>query len=204
VTERSDPAVEANPFSTRHVRPGAIPYLFPEGEDAATLLARLERSAWRGQIVGPHGSGKSALLATLVAALETRGKPVLPVTLHDGARKIPGGLDALQAERGTLVIIDGYEQLAFWNRLLLRRHCRRRGLGLLVTAHRSVGFPQLFRTTTSIALAEQLANRLLGGRPLPLDRAELRQQFDEHQGNLREVFFSLYDAYERGRKRALW
>ena len=55
----------ANPFATRHVRPGAIPFHFPAETSAAQLVARLRELNWRGAIVGPHGSGKSTLLVAL-------------------------------------------------------------------------------------------------------------------------------------------
>ena len=64
-----DSSYAKNPFSTRHVRPGAIGYRFPAGKSAAVLIARLEKNDWQGQIVGPHGSGKSALVATLIAEI---------------------------------------------------------------------------------------------------------------------------------------
>ncbi len=59
-----------NPFCTRWVRPGAIPFLFPPGENAEELADRLRQAGWWGEITGPHGSGKSALLAALTAAIE--------------------------------------------------------------------------------------------------------------------------------------
>ena len=58
-----------NPFSTRRISPGAIPYVLPPGENAYALVDRLRQAGWWGEIVGPHGSGKSTLLATLADAL---------------------------------------------------------------------------------------------------------------------------------------
>ena len=46
-----------------------------------------------------------------------------------------------------------------WSRFSLRRFCRQGRLGLLVTAHASVGFPTLYETTTSLALVERIALR---------------------------------------------
>ena len=78
-----------NPFSTRHVRPGAIEYLFPPGHGIEQLVRRLAQSDWTGQIVGPHGSGKSTLLASLRAALRDAGRRTHLVVLHDGRRRMP-------------------------------------------------------------------------------------------------------------------
>ena len=40
-------AAQSNPFSTRFVRPGAIPYVFADGQTAESLVARLARLGWR-------------------------------------------------------------------------------------------------------------------------------------------------------------
>jgi hypothetical protein len=192
---------EGNPFSTRHVRPGAIDYLFPPGTSPASLLARLEENSWRGQIVGPHGSGKSALLATLVRALEASRRRVHLVELHDGQRRMPRDFrrsDGITPD--TLVVVDGYEQLGFFSRFRLRRFCGKRALGLLVTAHSSVGFPDLFRTAPDVATTVRLVERLVE-RDSPISADEIRERFALHEGDLREVFFDLYDVYERRRCR---
>jgi hypothetical protein len=194
------PESAANPFSTRCVRPGAVDYRFPAGHGADQLLARLEQNGWQGQIVGPHGSGKSALVATLREALEKRGRAALLVELHDAQRRLPLSRRRLrELAAGTVVIVDGYEQLGWWSRSGLRRFCRRKGLGLVVTSHRSVAFPDLFRTTTSLSLAREIVDQLAGQDPSPFTGAELEERFLQHGGNLREVLFDLYDLYERRR-----
>jgi hypothetical protein len=195
------PESAANPFSTRCVRPGAVAYRFPAGQSADRLLARLEHNGWQGQIVGPHGSGKSALVATLQEALEKRGRATLLVELHDAQRRLPVSRRQIrELAEGTVVIVDGYEQLGRWSRLWLRRFCRRKGLGLVVTSHRSVAFPDLFRTTTSLSLARKIVEQLAGQGSSPFTGAGLEERFLQHGGNLREVLFDLYDLYERRRK----
>lgn len=201
MSEVSDRAAGANPFSTRYVRPGAIPFFFPPGEDCNSLLKRLEHNGWFGQIIGPHGGGKSALVAALADALKARGKPVELITLHDGQRSLPGERDLWRdLGEGTLLIVDGYEQLSFWSRQRLRRQCRRRGLGLLVTSHRPVGLPDLFRAIPSADLAEQIVRYLLREANMTVDRRQVQQQFAKHRGDLREMLFELYDAYELRRR----
>lgn len=195
-----DKSVAENPFSADHVRPGAIPYRFPPDQSPATLVERLREKGWRGQIVGPHGSGKSALVATLVSTLEKRGHATVLIELHDRQRRLPAEFRRMAGlGSGTILIVDGYEQLARWSRFVLRRFCRRRGLGLVVTAHTSVGFPDLFRTATSPELAQQIVEQLLpeGSSLLTLD--EVNRRFILHEGNLREVLFDLYDLYEQRR-----
>ncbi len=188
-----------NPFSTRYVRPGAAKFLFPPGEDAGTLVERLERSAWRGQIVGPHGSGKSSLVAALLTELKSRGRRPLLIALHDGERHLPIQTGQLSwREPNTIVIVDGYEQLSWWSRCRLRWLCQGRGWGLLATAHRSVGLPLLAHTSASTELAQQIVEQLLPADSL-IGRIDIAQRFAAHGGNLREMLFDLYDLYESRR-----
>jgi len=186
-----------NPFSTRHTRPGAMAYRFPPGEGADQLVERLRAAGWRGQIVGPHGSGKSTLLAALLPAMERAGQRPLVVELHDGQRRLPRDFRrSVGAATAAIVVVDGYEQLAPWNRYRLRRLCRRRKLGLLVTTHRPTGLPDLFRTEIAPELAWDLVEHLLAGLPPLLTPEQLRERLAMRHGNVREVFFDLYDLYE--------
>lgn len=197
-----DPASAENPFSTRHVRPGAIAYRFPPGKSAAGLVERLRQNGWEGQIVGPHGSGKSALVAALITAVEQTGRQTILIELHDGQRRLPVHLRRISGlAHGAVIIVDGYEQLAWLRRVALRRFCRRRGLGLVVTVHASAGLPDLFRTTTSLALARQIVDRLLPVDSSPIGPQEVNDRFTLHQGDMREVLFDLYDLYEQRRPR---
>ena len=66
---------ERNPFATRFVRPGAIPYRFANGL-VGRDRASLRQHDWRGEIVGPHGSGKSTLVQTLIPPLKEAGRDV--------------------------------------------------------------------------------------------------------------------------------
>ncbi len=189
-----------NPFSTRRVRPGAMPFIFPAGQDAETLVDRLRQAGWWGEIIGRHGSGKSSLLAALTAAIERAGQRTVLVTLHDGQRRLPLDLQHDSRLRPPVVlIVDGYEQLGRWRRPALRRFCRRQGIGLLVTAHESMGLPLLCQTVATVDLAEQLVRQLLGGQQSPLTPAEVSQALSRRGGDLREMLFDLYDLYEQRR-----
>jgi hypothetical protein len=68
-----------NPFATRYVHPGAIPWLVPTTDQGpqpadarffARLVDRFENECQRrAAIVGPHGTGKSTLLEHLIPRL---------------------------------------------------------------------------------------------------------------------------------------
>ncbi len=202
MTSQTDSARCDNPFSTRHVRPGALPFHFPPGESVAAILQRFQSFGWRGQIVGPHGSGKSTLLASLLPVIERAGSPVRAIALHDGQRRLPQAfLRNPNLASGTVLVIDGYEQLSYWSRLRLRRLCRRRGLGLLVTAHSDVGLPSVFETAVDVTLAQHLVAQLLNPKDTSLfGPQEIAAKFTSHEGNIREVLFDLYDLYQQRRR----
>ena len=196
----------SNPFATRFTRPSVGEYLFPAGAGAGALLARLRDQHWWGQITGPHGSGKSTLVHTLLPELQAAGRRVECYPLHQPASRPCGTSPAAVCwgdhianwNGSTQIVIDGCEQLGRWRRAWLQWHCRRHGAGLLVTAHRDVGLPPLWRTETSVELAQRLVARLLGeGHADWIGAEQIERLFAEHRGNLREMLFALYDLYER-------
>jgi len=191
-------ALPSNPFSTRFICPDAASYLFPDGNDAMRLVAKLRETGWWGQVIGPHGSGKSTLLYTLQPLIEMAGRHV---ELHV-LRKPDRRLAIARHARGTWnsqtqVVVDGYEQLGWFNRARLKRHCRSRGAGLLVTAHDPIGLPDLWRTEPSLELAQTLVARLLAPQCMRWITAEdVSCAYATHGGNLREMLLSLYDVFE--------
>ena len=190
-----------NPFSTRFVRPGALPYYFPPGQSAEQLAAKFAAQGWRGQIVGPHGSGKSTLLAALAPWIERSGRKLLGFVLHDGQRRLPIAADERRAlSDASVLAIDGFEQLSAFNRWRIGRLCRRRGCGLLATAHADVGLPELYRTETNVELARRVVEALApGDRAISAD--DVKRAFSTRRGDLREALFDLYDLYEHRRLR---
>jgi energy-coupling factor transporter ATP-binding protein EcfA2 len=202
------PVMRTNPFATRHVKPGAIPYLFAEGDSLERMIARFEANDCRGQIVGPHGSGKSTLLATLSPALETRGYELVMFQLRSGQRALPTRLAATRSKRERqadkrarrIIIVDGYEQLSRWHGWRLRRHCVRRKLGLLVTTHRACRLPLVVEMRPTLATAQKLFSRLLSEGDNLLTSSDVATMFARHDGNLRETLFGLYDLYELRRR----
>jgi hypothetical protein len=189
-----------NPFCTRRIRPGALPYLFPSEMNWDLILGRLEDAGGWGEIVGPHGSGKSTLLAGLIPLLESEGWQVHRIDLHDGERRLPVDLRQI-AETGKrlMLIVDGYEQLSVLSRFQLKRYCRRRGWGLIVTAHQSVGLPELFSTAVSLEQAKWVVGEILKDSEYSISAEELEESYTRCRGNLREMLFGLYDLFERER-----
>lgn len=201
VASTSGPIAErVNPFSSRYVRPGAVPFVYEAGDSADVLAERFLQGNGPAAIVGPHGSGKSTLLSELRDALRRRGCDVSAYELHDGGRRSEA-LGSSTIGPRTVVTIDGFEQLAWWRRAIVARRVRAARARLLVTVHRESSWPVLYRTRTSVELAVALARQLPARHASPADgdfvaEAEVRRLFDLYGGDLREVLFRLYDLYE--------
>ena len=194
----------SNPFSTRYVRPGAMGFRFGPGPKFEQLVDRLRDTGYWGQIIGPHGTGKSTLVATLVERVHQYGIRAVHFELHDGQRHMPTAWqktawNAFEQGRSTMVIVDGFEQLNRFCCWRVKHICRAKNWGLLVTAHKAVGLPTLYRTSTSAALAQSLTETLLSGYETTITPDQIQKAFQHHDGNLRNVFFALFDHYERNR-----
>ena len=186
--------MSGNPFATRFFRPGAVPFLFTGGQTPSSLVESLAAGGWWGQIIGPHGSGKSSLLATLLPELEKAGRIVVAITLHPGARHLPSSIRRQFSPR-TQVLIDGYEQLSWWSRWRLKSSCRRRGAGLLITAHRDSGLRTIYHTESSEVLAHAVVSQMLNGRATQITTSDISAAYRAAGGNIREMLFTLYDIY---------
>jgi energy-coupling factor transporter ATP-binding protein EcfA2 len=186
----------SNPFATRFIRPGVIPYLFPPGVSAESLVAALAAQNWRGAIIGPHGSGKSSLLVALKPVLEARGRKVISQQLQGGEKQVRWGeLDLAGWTSQVLLIIDGYEQLSSWQRLLLQARCRLSGAGLLVTAHQPVGLQAIFTTKPTAELTQSVVNQLLPEEDVRILASDIEREFVRTKGDVRETLLALYDVY---------
>ncbi|MCI0361546.1 MAG: hypothetical protein L0211_23935 [Planctomycetaceae bacterium] len=205
-------ARDSNPFATRFTRPGAVGYLFPAGLSVQSLVAVLGENHWWGEIVGPHGSGKSTLVATLVPALQAAGRKVVRyvVTPDGGDRKeclLPAGAYAFLAEQPlaptTQLILDGYERISWWWRRRIQVLCRKRGAGLLVTAHQPLGLPPLAETEPTEQLAQKIVQQLLSKGDSVVTPADVTAAFKQTGGNLRETLFALFDIYQSRRAHSI-
>lgn len=189
-----------NPFSTRYHAPGAIAYCFEDDKNASAeaLYGKFLANGRRGEIVGPHGTGKTTLLCALETEARRRGHAVRRVTLREEERRLPARWWRFDGEH-RVVFLDGAEQLARLGLWRVQRRCRREGLGLLATAHRPLGLPALYRTEVSEAMARRLAERILASCPQAprlVEPDEAAAALRAAKGDLRAALFALYDLYE--------
>jgi len=179
---------EHNVFSTKFWTPGAIPFRFAdETESCESLIAAFERHGG-GQIVGPHGSGKSTLIESLKKVFLRNEYDVRHAMLNDRNRRLAQEFSLEPLRDPGVRIVDGYEQLALWQRWRLRLKFPGR---FLIVTHRPVArLPILYRTVPRFDVFVELV-RLLGG-----EGNELRNLFETARGNFRDAFMTLYDRQE--------
>ena len=190
-----------NPFATRFTAPGKVRYLAAAGHSAQLHEAWLQLGRV-GVILGPHGCGKSTLLATLEDHwTREHGYRVNRVSLHDGERTLPQALWQGDYHEHDLLIVDGYEQLGWRARWQLQRLRRRSSCGLLVTAHKEIRLPTLYRVEPDFAAFLAVVRHLLE----PVNDSQKAEDFlarhvpsawEATCGNAREALFGLYDRWE--------
>ena len=188
-------AAGQNPFRVACIE--ALAYRAPDFEWDA-FLARLQTPGVRGAIVGPHGSGKTTLLLEAQARLEALGVPVRYGFLNEATRFKARQARALVAQtpRDTVLFLDGAEQLDALAWAWLRWRARQLR-GLIITIHQPGRLPTIHTTETGEALLRELLEQLVGEdwiRYWP----RAREHFVRFGGNVREVFFSLYDDCSGG------
>ncbi len=192
-----------NPFSTRFVQPGAMPWLATD-ISLRDVLFRLYDVDNRAIICGPHGSGKSTILSHLASVAQREGLKV-----H--CLRIRSWIDAICVMRvfatinpkQSLVSVDSWELLGFLGWFLCQ-FADFRGLCVVVTVHERPwwnNWPVLLHTKaddkTFRLLVHELMTKYAGSKTIEFSGAMLRDVFQRHSGNLREGFFELYDHYER-------
>ncbi|HBJ39155.1 MAG TPA: hypothetical protein DDZ51_31295 [Planctomycetaceae bacterium] len=205
-----------NPFSTRFVRPDRMRYRFTPDIDperfAQSLADRLQKESALA-VIGPHGTGKTTLLHFLMPRLEAYFGEVRFVRLCSSSKPF-GPPEAARLIAGqALVVIDGYEQLSVASRvaMIARLKCLQLSTRLLITAHRRQWFvPTFFCTRWDAKLVSDLTAEKLADLPREQRFAmqqiadQLARRYPPEQkvsgaasANVRDYWFSLYDAYER-------
>lgn len=162
-------------------------------------------------IVGPHGSGKTTLLHTVTghprlsaAVILQIGRPPLPriSQLTRQADRFERSeslvwsqvLPMLSSERP--LVIDGWDVWHAPQRWIRRFQIQRRSVAVLATSHRPGPWPTLLQTAPSLDVFRDWVRMQLPEHPVP--ESLVAQVFEMRQGNFREAWFELYDAYERG------
>jgi hypothetical protein len=144
--------------------------------------------------VGPHGSGKTSLLAALEPALRARGLEPVGLRLRRGDRRlgVAGERWLAAAGPGAVLVLDGSDELGPVDRLRVLRRSRA-ATGLLVATHRRGVLPVLHRCRPAPDLLGELMAELDAGCGCALPPPG--ELFARHGGNLRLALRELYDLH---------
>lgn len=184
-----------NPFAMRHTQPGAVMPLDDAGRPVNVAEIVAEMNTHRGaSIEGPHGTGKSTLVAALVKEVMATGRHVSVLRLRRSQDAVTAIRTIFRADRGELVCLDGWEILGAL-RYVARPIAWWRGVGLLVTAHRPAGFSYVVRTTATLPLLRSVVHQLPDHGGLITDD-DLADALERHPSNIREALCDLYDRFE--------
>lgn len=194
---------EENPFATRFTRPG---YRFVEPEDVSaveSLTVRFLRNGKRGQIVGPHGCGKTSLVYAMTRSLQTAFRETHFLVIRrqgwlgfrtEKIAGLPGSGD------NDLWVVDGVENLSPIQRWCLVGHCRYRNCGLLLTSHQELlGVPVLKQMLPTFSQFKQIVEHLVHAQHATVQSSSVREAYDRNGGNYREGLMFLYDVFQQQR-----
>lgn len=151
------------------------------------IVEKLCQPGYRGQIVGPHGVGKSTLLRDLKDRLEEAGFNVL---LERGS--MLKARRPKSAER-TILLLDEYAELSLSQRLMLL-YFRSRFRAILITTHEQrIGFDLAARLVPTHRILNKLIDQLTKNSQTLIQPTTVAYLYRKHHGNLREVLRELYD-----------
>ena len=194
--------IERNPYSTCFTEPGRLPFIFPESWQPQQLLTEFERHGFQGQIIGPHGCGKTTLTMTLEPSLRSNFSGIQRVTIRkDGA--VSGGIPSKgnqNLNQTTLFVIDGIENLRWLQRRIFVKFIKRSAGGLLLTTHRAIkGIPVIYQITPSFQIFSRIVSQISPNQQF--DTQRLEQIFAQNNLSTRESLMSLYTIWEEDRQR---
>ena len=162
-------------------------------QDRLDLLTRLEYLDFRASILGPEGHGKSTLLRTIQQLLKEQEIPTFSIQLRRGEVFSIIELVSLLFQDKRVLLIDGADLLPIWVWWFIK-FLSHRWSGIIVTSHKRRLLPVLWQCRTDRVLLEHLLRKILGNTSQGIHHLAQRL-FQEHHGNIREVFRSLYQYY---------
>ncbi|MDB4396492.1 hypothetical protein N9003_01450 [bacterium] len=194
--------IERNPYSTCFTKPGKLSFIFPDSRQPDSLLTEFERNGFQGQIVGPHGCGKTTLTMTLEAYLVSNFAAIRRITVRkDG--KVSSGIrqeNQQDSNRSTLFVIDGIENMPWLHRKVFLKFIQTSAGGLLLTTHRAFkGIPVIYQITPSFIIFSNIVSHISPDHVIYEQR--LKSIFIQNNYSIRESLMSLYTIWEEDRQR---
>ena len=186
-------AAKNNPFGAKRIQ--AIGYL-PQELSWRQIETRLNQLDDTAAIVGPHGSGKTALLRNLETRLSQCGVSTAMLFINLDIKlpwqTIRNTIESLPP-KGVL-FFAGANHLPFLRFKQLQYLTRKRHVGLVITSHREGLLPTLTYCRPRLELLTELTERLLGKNEA-IEPLHLAALFESHNGNICDCLWQLYDEY---------
>ena len=192
--------IERNPYSTCFTAPGKMSFIFPEPGQPEQIFTQFKLNGFQGQIVGPHGCGKTTLTITLETYLDSRFDGIRRITIRkDGA--ISGNIrrkNGRNFDGATLYVIDGIENMPWLHRRIFLKFIRSSAGGLLLTTHCAVkGIPVIYQITPSFLIFHKIISQISPDHLI--DEQQLKQIFTQNNSSIRESLMALYTIWENDR-----
>lgn len=176
---------------TERVDFAPFPGIAPANEDLSAQETSKETS--ENASVKPMNAEPASGARTLFSvALNEQKKLAIPLPAESEYRQNRSFFEK------KVVFFDGFEQLSYANRIVLRTFCRMNRLGLMIATHTpAIGIPVLYRACPQVETLRMLLDFLLDDPNMIPDDSELAILLANFHNDVREILFSLYDAYEK-------
>lgn len=184
----------SNPFCTHWITPGSCDFCQRFDGEIKYVVQTFIDSGFRGQIVGPHGVGKSTLMHRISKQLDLEG--LNPVQIKANFELGGDSEKSLSAEN-CIWVIDSFETLTRRQQMRVIKFTKRQRLGLLVTTHRQLSLPVITRLNPDIDHATSVVRNLQSrfGK-VYLNDDDVRQLWAECSCDLRELLMACYDKWQ--------
>ena len=196
-----------NPFATHFTETGRRFIQPSETADVASLVQGFLGNRRCGQIVGPHGCGKTSLAYAMARSMLAAFREIQFTVIRGQSWRSwkVENVAHLEGEGdGDMRVVDGVESLSPFQRWCLVKSCLSRDCGLLLTTHRKrSGVPVIATLMPSLGQFEKIVQGLNGPPTTEVPAGKIQEAFELHGGDYREGLMYLYDFYQDQRVSSL-
>ena len=187
-----------NPFAAKRLVPGTMDYVVPlesELKPFVAVAAKRFLTTGVGQIVGPHGCGKTSLARAICDELRENFQAVRFVAVRNRRQIETVFEDIRQTGKAELLVVDGIERLSILHRRSLLSCGKASGgkrTNVLITSHRiHFGWPLIQELAPTREHFCKIAAQFGSSG---LVEADFFEAFDFAGGDYRQALMRLYDV----------